>query len=271
MPVRVGINGFGRIGRNVFRAALESRGGRRDRRRQRHHGRQDARAPAQVRHGLRPVAEDVEARDGHHRRRPGVKVLAERDPAALPWGDLDVDVVIESTGLFTKRDEAAKHLEGGREEGDHLGARHRAGRHRRARRQLRGGLRPGQPPRHLERVVHDRVPRAGGQGAARCDRHRARPDDDDPRLHRRPEPPGRAAQGPAPCAGGGREPRPGVDRRREGDRDRDPRAPGQVARLRDAGARADRLGRRPHPRPIARRPRSTRSTRRCASRPTPAP
>ena len=44
-------------------------------------------------------------------------MLAERDPAALPWGDLGVDVVIESTGLFTKRDDAAKHLEAGRQEG----------------------------------------------------------------------------------------------------------------------------------------------------------
>ena len=41
-------------------------------------------------------------------------MLAERDPAALPWGDLGVDVVIESTGFFTKRDDAAKHLDGGR-------------------------------------------------------------------------------------------------------------------------------------------------------------
>ena len=55
-----------------------------------------------------------------------IKVLAERDPAALPWGDLGVDVVIESTGLFTKRDDAAKHLDGGRQEGHHLRAGDRA-------------------------------------------------------------------------------------------------------------------------------------------------
>ena len=50
-------------------------------------------------------------------------MLAERDPAALPWGELGVDVVIESTGLFTDRESAAKHLAQGRQEGDHLGAR----------------------------------------------------------------------------------------------------------------------------------------------------
>ena len=53
-------------------------------------------------------------------------MLSERDPAALPWGDLGVDVVIESTGFFTARDDAAKHLDGRRQEGDHLGARPRS-------------------------------------------------------------------------------------------------------------------------------------------------
>ena len=57
-------------------------------------------------------------------------MLAERDPAELPWGDLGVDVVIESTGFFTKREDAAKHLDGGREEGHHLGAGDRARRRR---------------------------------------------------------------------------------------------------------------------------------------------
>ena len=55
-----------------------------------------------------------------------IKVLAERDPAALPWRDLGVDVVIESTGRFTKAADARKHLDGRRQEGDHLGARLRA-------------------------------------------------------------------------------------------------------------------------------------------------
>src|SRR6266511_3857291 len=73
MSVRVGINGFGRIGRNFFRAA-------------------------------RKRGADVELR-----------LLNEKDPTALPWKDLRVEVVLESTGLFTKRDDAQKHLEAGAE------------------------------------------------------------------------------------------------------------------------------------------------------------
>jgi glyceraldehyde 3-phosphate dehydrogenase len=114
MPVRVGINGFGRIGRNVFRAALESQA---DVEVVAVNDITDAKTLA---HLLKydtvygPLAEDVSAGDaaitiGSRE----VKVLAERDPAALPWSDLDVDVVIESTGLFTKRADAAKHLEAG--------------------------------------------------------------------------------------------------------------------------------------------------------------
>ena len=116
MPVRVGINGFGRIGRNVFRAAKAA--GRRHRvgRRQRPHRRQDARAPAQVRLDPRAVPGHASRSTDNGLRRSTaseLKVLAERDPAALPWGDLGVDVVIESTGFFTDRDNAAKHLDGG--------------------------------------------------------------------------------------------------------------------------------------------------------------
>ena len=74
-----------------------------------------------------------------------LKVLAERDPGALPWGELGVDVVIESTGLFTDRASAAKHLAAGRQEGDHLRAGHRPRRDGRARRELRRGVRPRPP------------------------------------------------------------------------------------------------------------------------------
>jgi glyceraldehyde 3-phosphate dehydrogenase len=114
MPVRVGINGFGRIGRNVFRAAHESGA--------------DVEIVAvnditdneTLAHLLKydsvygPFQGTVEA-TGDALRIDGreVKALEERDPAALPWGDLGVDVVIESTGLFTKREAAAKHLEAG--------------------------------------------------------------------------------------------------------------------------------------------------------------
>jgi glyceraldehyde 3-phosphate dehydrogenase len=114
MPVRVGINGFGRIGRGVFRAAKQS-GADID-----WVAVNDLMDPATMAHLLRydslfgryPGTVEVEGDtlvvDGQ-----AIKVLAERDPAALPWGELGVDVVIESTGLFTSRDAAAKHLTGG--------------------------------------------------------------------------------------------------------------------------------------------------------------
>jgi len=114
MPVRVGINGFGRIGRNVFRAAEESDA--------------DVEIVAvnditdagTLGHLLKydsvygPFPGTVEVHDGSivvEGRE--VTVLAEKDPSQLPWGDLGAEVVIESTGLFTKRDDAAKHLQAG--------------------------------------------------------------------------------------------------------------------------------------------------------------
>jgi glyceraldehyde 3-phosphate dehydrogenase len=114
MPLRVGINGFGRIGRNVFRAAQEQ-------------GADvewvavnDLTDAATLAHLLKydsilgPYPGTVEQTDGGLRvDGKELKVLAERDPAALPWGELGVDVVIESTGFFTKREDAAKHLAGG--------------------------------------------------------------------------------------------------------------------------------------------------------------
>ena len=111
---RVGINGFGRIGRNFFRAALE----------------RDADFEivafndlgdiATMAHLLKhdsvlgPFHGDVQV-EGSSLKVAGKEVrgLAERDPAALPWGDLGVDVVIESTGFFTKREGAQKHLDAG--------------------------------------------------------------------------------------------------------------------------------------------------------------
>ncbi|MDP9294925.1 MAG: type I glyceraldehyde-3-phosphate dehydrogenase [Actinomycetota bacterium] len=114
MSVRVGINGFGRIGRNVFRAAHERSADIE------WVGVNDLVDAATLAHLLKydsvygPYPGTVEATgdavvvDGRE-----VKVLGERDPAQLPWSDLGADVVIESTGLFTKREDAAKHLEAG--------------------------------------------------------------------------------------------------------------------------------------------------------------
>jgi len=114
MPVRVGINGFGRIGRNVFRAAL-ARGAEID-----WVAVNDLTDSKTLAHLLKydsilgRYPGTVEATDtGLLVDGKELRVLAERDPANLPWGDLGVDVVIESTGFFTKRDDAAKHLAGG--------------------------------------------------------------------------------------------------------------------------------------------------------------
>ena len=114
MAVKVGINGFGRIGRNVFRAA--------------HAAGADLEFVAVNDLVDTATMANLLKYDSILGRFPGevaagdaalniggkeLKVLSERDPAALPWGDLGVDVVIESTGFFTKREDAAKHLDAG--------------------------------------------------------------------------------------------------------------------------------------------------------------
>lgn len=115
MAIRVAINGFGRIGRNVLRSAKRSGVTDID-----FVAVNDLTDNATLAHLLRY--------DSVHGAYPGtveltenglkvdgdeIRVLAERDPAALPWGELGVDIVIESTGRFTQRDAAAKHLEAG--------------------------------------------------------------------------------------------------------------------------------------------------------------
>src|SRR3954467_4602893 len=114
MAVRVGINGFGRIGRNVFRAAKES-GADID-----WVAVNDLTDAKTLGHLLKydstlgPYPGEVEVQDaGLVVDGDELKVLAERDPGDLPWGDLGADIVIESTGLFTDRENAAKHLAGG--------------------------------------------------------------------------------------------------------------------------------------------------------------
>jgi glyceraldehyde 3-phosphate dehydrogenase len=115
MPVRVGINGFGRIGRNVFRAA-KARGGEAAQEIE-WVAVNDLTDEATLAHLLKydsilgPYPGTVSERDGALEvDGREIKVLAERDPGALPWGELGVDVVIESTGLFTDREAASKHL-----------------------------------------------------------------------------------------------------------------------------------------------------------------
>src|ERR1700744_2402647 len=114
MAVKVGINGFGRSGRNVFRAAHASGADLEfvavndlvDTETMANLLKYDSilgRFPGKV-----EVDGDSIVIDG----KP-LKVTAERDPANLPWGDLGADVVIESTGFFTKREDAAQHLDAG--------------------------------------------------------------------------------------------------------------------------------------------------------------
>jgi glyceraldehyde 3-phosphate dehydrogenase len=114
MTIRVGINGFGRIGRNFFRAARKK-------------GADvevvavnDLTSPEINAHLLKydsthgTLEDEVKVTgDGIAVGSTNIKVFAERDPKALPWGDVGVDVVIESTGIFTDRDKAAAHLQAG--------------------------------------------------------------------------------------------------------------------------------------------------------------
>jgi glyceraldehyde 3-phosphate dehydrogenase len=114
VTTRIGINGFGRIGRNYFRAALAQ-------------GADleivavnDLTSPEALAHLLKydsvggRLQESIEVKDGNIVVDGNIiKVLAERDPANLPWGELGVDIVIESTGFFTKAAAAQKHIDAG--------------------------------------------------------------------------------------------------------------------------------------------------------------
>ncbi len=116
MPIKVGINGYGRIGRNILRALYES-------------GRTDEIQIVAI-NDLADVETNAHLTqyDSAHGKFPGevsvegdylivngdkIKVLSERDPAKLPWGELGIDVVHESTGFFTSKDKARLHLDGG--------------------------------------------------------------------------------------------------------------------------------------------------------------
>ena len=114
MTVRVGINGFGRIGRNFFRAAKES-GADIDFVAVNDLGSLDTMAHLLKYDSVMGVLPEkiTATKNGIKVGDDTLTVLSERDPKALPWGDLGVDVVIESTGFFTKRDDAAMHLEAG--------------------------------------------------------------------------------------------------------------------------------------------------------------
>ena len=184
MTIRVGINGFGRIGRNFYRAAraqgadlevvaVNDLG---DNATLAHLLKYDSvlgRLDGDVSSSADQIVVDGES----------IKVFEEREPKALPWGDHGVDVVIESTGFFTDGEKARAHIDGGARKviisapatnADFtvvMGVNHEDVRRRSAH-------------DHLERLVHHELPGAAGEGPARRVPHRARPDDDHPRLHR---------------------------------------------------------------------------------------
>ena len=112
--LKVGINGFGRIGRNFFRASL-TRDSNFDIVAANDLG--DAKTMSHLLKfdsTLGPFPGDVAIEDGVlHAAGQQIKLLSERDPAAMPWGELGVDVVLESTGFFTDREGAQKHLDAG--------------------------------------------------------------------------------------------------------------------------------------------------------------
>ncbi|HET6910520.1 MAG TPA: type I glyceraldehyde-3-phosphate dehydrogenase [Mycobacteriales bacterium] len=115
MATRIGINGFGRIGRNFYRAVAASRAGELE-----IVAVNDLADPKVLAHLLKydsvlgTFAEEISATDDSITiGGRTIRVLSETDPAALPWGDLGVDVVVESTGRFTKAGDARKHIDGG--------------------------------------------------------------------------------------------------------------------------------------------------------------
>ena len=262
MAVRVGINGFGRIGRNVFRAAHERRGRHRVGRGQRPRptprrsptcssttrssGRSRARSPS-TDSGFIVDGKEIKR---HRRARPGGAAVGR--------------------ARRRRRDRVDRPVHRSRERRQAPRRRRQEGASSRRRRPS-----PTSPSRSASTSTRSTTatstrssptPRARptawrrSRRSSRHGRDQARPDDDDPRLHRRPAPAGHAAQGPAPRARRGDQPDPGLDRRGQGDRPGHPRAERQAARLRGPRAGADRLGRRPDGRGRPRDDASRRST-----------
>ncbi len=214
MSVRVGINGFGRIGRNFFRAATE-RGADID-----FVAVNDVGSLETMAHLLKYdsllgiLPQDIRAsKNGIKVGSDELLVLSERDPKELPWDELGVDLVIESTGIFTPgrrpppTSTPAPHSCSCRPRATAPTATFVYGRQP-------PGLRPQDPAGHLGRQLHHQLLRADGQGARRRVRHRAGPDDDGARLHRRPDARRRAAQGSPPGPRRGDQHRADQHRRR---------------------------------------------------------
>ena len=260
MTVRVGINGFGRIGRNFFRAVKASgadieivaTNDLMDNKTLAHLLKYDSilgRFPGEVTYDDTSLTVDGQT----------VRVFAERDPAKIDWSGVGADVVVESTGFFTDATAARAHIDGG------------------AKKVIISApakneditIVMGVNDDLYDPAAHTIISNAScttnclgpdGEGAERRVRHREGSDDDDPRLHARPEPAGRAPQGPPPRACRRPEHRAHLDRRREGDRPGAASAEGQARRLRHAGARYPPVRPPTSPSRPGARPRPTRST-----------
>ncbi len=243
MALKVGINGFGRIGRNVVRAAKQQ--GIKD---IDFVAVNDITDTATLAHLLKydsvhgrfkgtvEATGDALLVDGDRMR-----VLSEKDPAKLPWKELGVDIVLESTGRFTDRDQAAKHLAAG------------------ARKVIISAPAKGDDITIVYGVNHTKYDPAkhhvmsNASCTTNClvpvvhvvrERIRVRPrlHDDGALVHQRPADPRPAAQGPAPRACGGAVDHPDQHRRRQGDEPGDPGIEGQDRRRVAAGAHAGRVG-----------------------------
>ena len=272
--MRVGINGMGRIGRLALRAALGGmpRAGRRPARGQsaRHRAcqrterrRRGDRASAGVRQHPWPLAWLVRrrGRQGDHRSTTSASASATQPrPATSPWGDLGCDIVLECTGKFLKPEQLRGLLRPRREARDRRGAG-----------EGRGALNivvgvnddlydPSTPPAADGGVVHHQLPRAGGQGRARGDRHPARPDHHHPRSDQHQCRRRCAAQGSAARALGDAVAAAHHHRQRDRDRADLSGAEGQAERPCGARAGAEREPDRLRVRAEARRPRRRRST-----------
>ncbi len=219
--------------------------GHRFRRGERPDQRRDARAPAEVRLGARqPEGEGRSAGRRHRRRR---RCRSRWCRSAIPRSFRGRTSA--STSCSNRRAcspiamPAAKHITAGAKRVVITAPGEGTGHHGRDGRESRE-VRSGQAPDHLERVVHDELPRAGREDAAREVRHQEGLDDDRPRVHERPAAAGSAAQGSAARARGGAVDHSDDDRRGERRRRSAARAEGQARRHRDARAGAERVGRR---------------------------
>ena len=184
MTIRVGINGFGRIGRNFYRAVAGVRCRHRDRRGQRPHRQQDPRAPAQVRHGARPASR--RGRPSTTRTSSSTARRSVRSRSATPptcrGGSSGADIVIESTGFFTDATKAKAHIDAGAKKVI-ISA---------PAKNEDGTFVVGVNDEHYDPATQHIISNAScttnclgpaGQGAQRRDRHRAWPHDHDPRVH----------------------------------------------------------------------------------------